>query len=224
MHARENGHSPASVVSLTIPAVKKFPLEAHWGEDRRNKKDLKDVWSPFAVVSVFIASLSVGLLSYTHDNFIDRPPGTQPPTSDSVITSLFFISVIFSGVAAMEFTALLLSSTSGLPSTSPKEVDVKSPTAPTNAVHFSTDPEKEGRSRAISKKRRRKQELSKIIDHTTVTSVVLLALSCVTLFAGILTFVWANQPRGVAIAVTVAFGLWCASPLRYVAIFLGSVI
>jgi len=227
---------PASGASIEIPLteVLKLALEANCGDERRNKKDVKDLWGPFAVVSVFIASVSIGLLSYSHDNFIERPAGTQAPTSDSVITSFFFVAVIFSGVAAMEFTALSLSSTA---SASSREVDTKdngifwtqsvvaaSPTALTPVIYLDVDLEKGGTSGPISKKQRRKQKFMKLTKYTKMTSVVLLTLSCATLFAGIITFVWANQPRGVAIAVTVAFGLWCASPLHYVAIFLASVI
>lgn len=100
-----------------------------------------------------------------------------------------------------------------------------SPTTPTKVIFLVTDLEKGGRLGVLSKKQRRNLELAKrMADNMAVTSVFLLFLSCVTLLAGIFTFVWANQTRSVAIAVTIVFGLWCISPLRYVAIFLASLI
>lgn len=229
----------------------------------RKHKNLKDLGAAFAVVvrktsalpcfdlvtwhqSVFIASLSVGLLSYTRDIFADRPEGTLPPSSDSAITSLLFITVIFSCVAAMEFTALQLSRTGGLKpaeghaNNPPQEISAKdiglmrgaaaaSPATPTTVIFVGIDVDVEKGDnhlalKSLNKKEKRRREALKMADNMAVTSVCLLFISCLTLFAGIFTFVWANQTRSVAISVTVVFGLWCISPLRYVTIFLASLI
>ncbi len=80
-------------------------------------RDLRSLF--YEQKSVFIATLGVGLLSYTHDIFSDRPSGSSAPKSDSIITAFFFVSVILAVVGAMEFTALQLTVTRSRGSSSP---------------------------------------------------------------------------------------------------------
>ncbi|KLO13443.1 hypothetical protein SCHPADRAFT_890002 [Schizopora paradoxa] len=247
-----DGSGSQTRVGTPVPIIPRDSVfEANLDEDTPvfglgglRRGNLKDIGAAFAVVAVFIASISVGLLSYTHDIFTDRPKDTDAQSSDaqssdSAVTSLFFITVIFSGVAAMEFTALQLSrsgSSTYIASARSKEIKsteasprqstmVPSPTTPTRFLFIVADLEKGGTVGEKSKTQRRNSEIASVmVDNMAVTSVCLLFLSCVTLFAGIFTFVWANQTRSVAIAITVVFGLWCISPLRYVALFLASLI
>lgn len=140
----------------------------------------------------------------------------------------------------MEFTALQLSGTDNSESVnhaskatlpeaaeeiarneeSQSETKKKDPDAKfTKSKHNSIDTEK-GVSTTAKMGRKWEAEL-KMLTSMTETSVQLLYLSCIMLFVAIFTFIWANQPRSVAIAVTVVFCALCVRPL---AIFLSMIL
>jgi len=214
-----------------------------------NQKNLKDVGAAFAIVSVFVATLSVSLLSYTHDIFSNRPSGSSTPASDSAITALFFVSVVSAVVAAMEFTALQLSDTVGSsspnsqsPARAKKTIEKDTPELNSedgnkdvaaalrhtanvlvNEDKRVVDPEAGSITSRNSNNGSRNFALS-IVHDMAEMSVTLLFLSCATLFAGIFTFIWSNETRAVGITVTVVFGLLCIGPIGNMVLFFVSLL
>jgi len=216
---------------------------------RSNQTNLKDVGAAFAIVSVFVATLSVSLLSYTHDIFSDRPSGSPTPASDSAITALFFVSVVSAVVAAIEFTALQLSDTVGnsspnsqSPARVKKRIEKDTPelnsedgnkdvaaalghtaNALVNEDKRVVDPEAGSIKSSNSNNGSRNFALS-IVHDMAEMSVTLLFLSCATLFAGIFTFIWSNETRAVGITVTVVFGVLCIGPIGNMVLFFVSLL
>ncbi|KLO19421.1 hypothetical protein SCHPADRAFT_61032 [Schizopora paradoxa] len=171
---------------------------------------LKDVGAAYAVVAVFIASIDVGLLTYAHDYFSDRPDGTPVQASDSAINILWFLSIIFAGIAAMQFAVMQVFS-SAAPSSHTENTtaagtqdvsDIEKGRNDTSACSDAGTCEARTRN-PVQRARQRFVEL----HSAGVTAIVLLMLSMMTLFTGILIFVWSDQPKAVGIIVTVFFGL-----------------
>jgi len=189
------------------------------------KKAPQDIGAAFAVLSVFIASLGVSLLSYTYTVFAARPA----KNSDNATIALFFISVILSGAATVEFAALQLSGTdspaagsagdSNNPATrttgsAPRDGERAENVQPQPESRGGGEDTEKGPAAADTTSKRWTSDLKEATDITS-TSVVLLYLSCATLFAGIFTFIWANLSRPVAISVSVVSGVLCIRPLLF---------
>ncbi|KLO19422.1 hypothetical protein SCHPADRAFT_61031 [Schizopora paradoxa] len=224
-----------------IRAERTLALHSIGGREFR-MEDLKGMGEACAVVSVFVASVGVGLLSYTHDIFSDRPEGTSPPTSDSAITCLFFISVIFAIVAAMEFTILQITVTRASRSTRsfPSEVGARDQMTghkdkearPIDNDREATSNGKEkdietgNRERIVdadagSTKSTRSIELwdNDMLRTMASLSMSLLFFSWLTLLAGIFTFIWSTEDKAVKIAITVMFGALCPLPIFHIYTF-----
>jgi len=171
--------------------------------DNASGNRVKDIGAAYAVVAVFIASIDVGLLTYAHDNFIDRPDGTPAKASDSAVNALWFLSIIFAGIAAMQFAVMQVFSSAApgmLADTADNSNDVEKGRVNTSSTSGTTDTRT---GHPVQRARQRFLEL----HSAGVTAIVLLMLSLATLFSGILAFVWADQTKVVAIIVTIFFGL-----------------
>lgn len=155
--------------------------------------------------AVFIASIDVGLLTYAHDYFSDRPEGTPAQVSDSAINALWFLSIIFAGIAAMQFAVMQVFS-SAAPSWSTNTADTENMDDIENGHVDDTSGSQNRAPRPGNPVRRARQRFTEL-HSAGVTAIVLLMLSMMTLFTGILVFVWSDQTKAVGIIVTVFFGL-----------------
>jgi len=93
-------------------ASRQAELEAIFLLKKRQERPAdNNLGSSYIVVSVFVASLGVALLSYARDTFSSRPQGTPSKRTDQVVYALWLISILWSLIGT---TILGLVSNSGI--------------------------------------------------------------------------------------------------------------
>jgi len=177
----------------------------------------KDVGAAYAVVAVFIASIDVGLLTYSHEVFTDRPEGSPARASDSAMSAFWFLSIVFAGTADMQFAVMQVFSSpfrvwSSRTEESAADVDV--------ASAGSAETREPGiNPKTVNPIHRARQHFT-ALHSSAITAIVLLVISASNLFTGIIVFVWSEQTKSVAIVVTVWFVLAWVVPKIPSSVFL----
>jgi len=147
-------------------------------ETRKNRTTTESqILSAVSVVGIFVASLSVALLSLARDTFSDRGPPAQ--SADNVVNSFWYLALLlslvgggFAGIGA----------------------------AARNGVTRSPEKDELWEGDAVL-------AVDRILENTFAGLTSLISLAMMLLTIGLLVFVWAEQAKRVALVVTLTMGL-----------------
>ncbi|KDQ15296.1 hypothetical protein BOTBODRAFT_31951 [Botryobasidium botryosum FD-172 SS1] len=151
-------------------------------EIRRNRTTTESqILSAVSVVGIFVATLSVGLLSLARDTFSDRGSTPAHPT-DHAVNAFWYLALLLSLLGG-GFAGIGAASRNGV----------------------TRNPEKDELWEGATV-----LAIDCMLENTFAVLTSLISLAMMLLIIGLLVFVWAEQAKPVALVVSIAMGLFGA--------------